>query len=209
MTDRTSRRNSRRNSQLRVTPPTVDDYARAASLLWGEAGEFAVREFDRLNRELLAGELPPLPIVINLTAYGGCIGATRPPGRLQAPRITLAPGVFNRGGKRMVSDVLLHEMCHAALILRGKSAAHSDDPWCELISELSVPLLGREIVARPVRPRRIPNPARAHDPTAPKTIVVRRHEDGALSQADLATWPHPLRPAAFYADQPPLRVPTY
>ena len=35
------------NSQLQVTPATYGEYARAAALLWGEAGEFAAAEFGR------------------------------------------------------------------------------------------------------------------------------------------------------------------
>jgi hypothetical protein len=191
------------------------DYAQAARLLWGEAGDIAAAEFDRLNKELFAGaELPPLPIVINLTAYGRCIGATLRGDWLAAPRITLATEVFRgskrlSGGRRMVADVMAHEMVHAVLMLRGESTAHNDDPWCNLIANLSPQLLGREVTARPVRPRRIPNPERERNPKAPKTIVVRRPEEGAMTQADLASWPHSVRPAGYYSGDETIWVPTY
>lgn len=191
------------------TTATFTDYTQAAALLWGPAGEYAASEIERLNREILDGELPPLPVVIGLTAYGKCIGATLPPRWLAEPRITLAPAIFNRGGKRMVSDVLVHEMVHAALMLAGQSPDHNDDPWCQRITALSPKLLGQEITARPVRPKRYPNPAREQNPKAPKTVVRRCPEEGALSQQQLATWPHSVRPAGYYLDQEPLAVPTY
>jgi len=109
------------DTQLRVTPPGYGEYARAAALLWGEAGEYAAAEFGRLNREHFAGSIPPLPIVVGLAAYGHCIGLTRHRGTsswLDSPRISLAPEVFRgsedrpngspgrmHGGPRQVSDV--------------------------------------------------------------------------------------------------------
>ena len=87
----------------------------------------------------------------------------------------------------MVSDVLVHEMVHAALMLRGEDPRHNGEPWCRVITELSPGVLGQEINARPVLPRRVANPDREADPAAPKTIVVRKAEPGAMSQAELAT----------------------
>ena len=109
----------------------------------------------------------------------------------------------------MISDTLVHEMVHAALILRGEDPEHNGDPWCRLIAELSPAVLGREITARPVRPRRVPNPDRAEDPDAPKTIVIRKPEPGAMSQAELATWPQCCRPGDYYLGGKPIPVPTY
>ena len=71
----------------------------------------------------------------------------------------------------MISDTLVHEMTHAALILRDEDPDHNSEPWCRLITELSPVVLGHEITARPVRPRRVPNPDRADDPDAPKLAV--------------------------------------
>jgi hypothetical protein len=141
--------------------------------------------------------VPPLPILIGLTAFGRCIGLTRG-GWLAAPRITLAPELFNGnhrtpGGTLMVSDVLVHEMVHAALMLRGENPGHNGAPWCRLITELSPGVLGREVSAATVGTRRVPNPDRESDPAAPKTKVVRQAQPGALARTDLATWPHSLR----------------
>jgi hypothetical protein len=200
--------------QLRVTPG-YGDYAHATTLLWGPAGEYAATEFTRLNREHFAGAIPPKPIIIGLTAYGACIGSTlREVSWLESPRITLAPEIFTGnhrtpGGPRMVSDVLLHEMVHAALILRGLSPKHNDAPWCRLITELSPGVLGAKLMARPVRTRRVPNPARAADPSAPKTVVARLPEPGCLPQRSLARWPQSLRSATWYDSDRPIHVPTY
>lgn len=193
---------------------TYEDYRQAAALLWGEAGDFAAAEFARLNREHFAGSIPPMPIVIGLTAFGRCIGLTRGGGWLDSPRITLAPELFNgnhrtAGGPRMIADTLVHEMTHAALILRGEDPEHNGKPWCRLITELSPDVLGREITARPVRPRRVPNPDRDEDQDAPKTVVIRKPEAGAMSQADLGRWPHSVRPGDYYLEGKPIPVPTY
>src|SRR5271157_4166348 len=61
-------------------------------------------------------------------------------------------------------------------------------------------VLGREITARPVLPRRVPNPDRVGDENAPKTVVVRKPEAGAMSQAELASWPQCRRPDEYYRE---------
>lgn len=45
-----------------------NEYAHAATLLWGAAGAYAVDEFDRLNEYVWNGGLPSMPIVIGITA---------------------------------------------------------------------------------------------------------------------------------------------
>ena len=70
-------------------------------------------------------------------------------------------------------------------------------------------MLGRDVDARPVLPRRVPNPEREADPAAPKTVVVRLAEPGQLPRQDLARWPHSCRPADYYTGDKPVWVPTY
>lgn len=201
------------NSLLRATEPSYELYASAARLLWGEAGEIAAAEFERLNREHFAGSIPPMPILVGLTPYGGCIGLTRAADWLDAPRISLAPEVFRgshrtTGGRLQVADVLIHEMSHAALILRGENSQHNAVPWCRLISDLSPAVLGHDIAARPVRTGRVPNPERDVNPKAPKTVVRRMPDPGCISQRALATWPHALRPRGYYHGDRPVYVPS-
>ena len=202
---------------------TYREYRQAAIWLWGPAGEFAADEFGRLNREHFAGSVPALPIVIGITAYGHCIALTR---GHRVPRISLASELFNgsrerpgaggkqtpgriSGGPLTVSDVLLHEMLHAFLMLRGEAADHNAPPWCRMITELTPDLTGDEIKAEPVGTMRVPNPARETDPQAPKTKVVRRAKPGHLTQQQIASWPHSVRPEGYYDIQKPIPVDTY
>jgi len=197
------------NTLLRVTP-TIEDYRNAAALLWGDAGRYAVDAFERINVDVFDGMLPPIPIVIGLSAYGHCIGLTRSKvDWIEHPRISLVPKLFNRDGLRTVDDVLVHEMLHASLMLRGRDARHNLAPWCEEITRLSPIVLGHEINAHPVRPRRIENPERQHDENAPKTIVKRAPLPGAMTQGQLARWPHSVRPTGYYDDDTCIGVPTY
>lgn len=191
----------------RVT--TRAEYRQAAIWLWGAAGEYAADESARVNREYFAGSVPPLPVVIGITAYGHCLGLTR--GRRRAiPRISLASRAFNHGGPRTVFDLILHEVLHAFLMLRGEDPAHNAAPWCAMITELTPAVItGAEILAAPVGTTRVPNPARERDPQAPKTRVVRRARDGHLTQDQLARWPHSVRPEGYYDGQQPIPVDTY
>jgi hypothetical protein len=109
----------------------------------------------------------------------------------------------------MVGDVLLHEMVDTVLMLRGEAAGHNGAPWWRMLTGLSPAVLGRGLDARPVLPRRVPNPERESDPAAPKTIVVRRAEPGQLPREDLARWPIACRPADYYTGDKPVWVPTY
>ena len=190
---------------------TYAEYRQAAVWLWGQAGEFAAGEFAALNREHFAGSVPPLPIVIGITAYGHCIALTR---GHSTPRISLASELFNgsgrlRGGPLMVSDTLIHEMLHAFLMLRGENPAHNAAPWCRMITDLTPGLAGREVQAERVGTMRVPNPDREIDPAAPKTKVVRRARPGYLTQDQLARWPHSVRPEDYYLTQKPIPVDTY
>jgi hypothetical protein len=191
------------NAPLAVTL-TQESYLQAATVLWGEAGAFAMREFQRLNAELFAGCLPPLPIVIGLTAYGSCLGLTRRRGGWsdgQRPRITLAPEIFQgnartRGGRHRVTDTLVHEMVHAKLMLAGDDPRHNAQPWCTEITRLSPLILGHAILAAPVHVRRVAGK------------VQRAPRDGYLPRAILAGWPYTLRPVTWDPG-PIIRIETY
>jgi hypothetical protein len=166
--------------------------------LWGKAGVFAYETFDRINLEHFGGELPALPIVIGITAYGHCLGLTRGE---ELPRITLGSNLIAYtenssikgkpyGGKLVpgqntVRDVLLHEMIHAKLILEGLDPGHNAQPWCEEIARLSPAVLGHEIQVAPVKPRRVDGKVRR--------LALPDH----LTQSELARWPGSLRPAGW------------
>ena len=180
-----------RNAQLQVT-----DYERAATVLWGPAGAYAVQEYARINGAYFDDQLPALPIVIGITAYGGCIGLTRGGGTWEAghrPRITIASNLFARG-RNHVTDALLHEMIHVRLILAGESPDHNAAPWCAEITRLSPAVLGHPILAAPVKPRRVDGK------------VVRKPLDGHLPLGLIAHWP--FRGPEWQAGQP-IDVETY
>jgi hypothetical protein len=162
--------------------PTHADYRQAARVLWGEAGTFAVDEYKRLNKRLFSDELPPVPIVIGITAYGHCIGLTRREGEWDGglPRITLAASLF-RAGENEVRDVLTHEMIHVKLLLADDDSSHNGKPWCAEIERLSPLVLSRPVNAKPVHPRRIEGKNR------------RLPLDGHLTRKQLAAWPQSLR----------------
>jgi hypothetical protein len=77
---------TRRRGQEPAEPPQVRGISAGFSASTtgtpGEAGDFAAAEFARLNREHFAGSIPPMPVIIGLTAFGKCIGATRDGGWL-------------------------------------------------------------------------------------------------------------------------------
>jgi SprT-like family len=178
---------------------SLTEYRRAAEILWGDAGAYAVDEYERLNAAYFAGELPPLPIVIGLTAYGRTVGLCRHTGPWSGglPRITLAPKTFAAGALE-VTEVLLHEMIHARLILAGLDSGHNSRPWCAEVERLSPLVLGASVKAAPVVPRRVDGK------------VVRRPLDGHLGRKQLAGWPQALRsPAELGARGRPIPVPTY
>ncbi|MBJ7605368.1 MAG: hypothetical protein JF885_03520 [Candidatus Dormibacteraeota bacterium] len=166
---------------------TVEEYRVAAERLWGQAGAFTVDRFIDLNARYFGNSLPPLPIVIGLTAYGKCIGATKSKPAL--PRISIASFAYKKGA-RYVEDIVLHEMLHAQLMLAGLNPDHNASPWCAAITSLSPAVLGRSIKAAPVKLRR-----------TGKTVARFVH-DGHLRQAELASWPDCLRPEGYYSDQP-------
>ena len=94
-------------------------------------------------------------------------------------------------GMRYAEDVLLHEMVHVTLFAAGvenddKNPHHNTAQWCAEIMRIT-PQLGLPVIkAAPVKPRRVDGK------------VVRRELDGQLSRADIAHWPHSLRPVGYY-----------
>jgi hypothetical protein len=197
-------------------------YRDAAVKFWGAAGACAYDTYARI-RPALYPELPEqLPIVIGITAYGHCIGLTRP-GWTTGPRITLPPEVFQgttaegasrliRGGERQVDDVLTHEMLHAWLHVTGRQADHDSADWYEAVRRLSPAVLGREVDARRGAARksvRVPNPDYQPGAEVPKTLVRKEPVKAAIQHGDVARWPHAFRPLDYYDHQTPIDCPTY
>jgi hypothetical protein len=176
----------------------VDEQAKyrlAAEILWGEAGAWAVDEYARLNGLYFGGRLPPVPLVIGMTAYGRCVGLTRYRGEWDdsLPRITLQSSHF-RKGTDAVSDTILHEMVHVRLKLAGLCTLHNARPWCAEVARLSPLVFGIEVKVQPVHPRR---------------GVGRQALEGHLTRKQLAGWPDCLRGCLPVPSGPLLRVATY
>lgn len=161
------------------------DYREAAAALWGEAGEFAHDVYAR-NRQLFPGLPEQLPIVIGIAAYGHALGLTRA-GWAHGPRISLASGEFSRGRNR-VEDVMIHEMLHVWLHLRGRAIHHDSDAWYAAVRELSPTVLGRDLDVRRGAARRsvrVPNP-RADEDGQPATLVRKVRVEHAVPHGDVA-----------------------
>ena len=143
-------------------------------------------------------DLPRLPLVVGLTAYGKCIGLTR---YREVPRITVASGVFS--STRMVDDVLVHETLHASLILAGANPDHDSADWCRSIVTLSPAIAGESVLAVPDKVIKVPNGAGGR-----KSAQV--HPRGAPRGPRAgARWPHCLRPDGYYEAAPGVAVDTY
>lgn len=185
-------------TQLLVPPRTeYADFRHAAGLLWGDAGRWAVDESERWNSEAFDNELPPLPIVIGLTAYGRSLAVCRYPGSNRPlPRVTIHPSEFNTEGLRHASHVVLHELLHAWLMLRGENSTHNAAPWCGAIVRLSRRLFDLEIVAIPETNRRAATKA-------------RRAELGAISRTAVSSWPHSIIHPNYYLPVHLMPVDTY
>jgi hypothetical protein len=95
---------------------------------------------------------------------------------------------------RFASDVLLHEMVHVELFVRGvvndeQHPHHNTEEWCAEITRITPALGLPEIKAAPVKPWRVDGK------------VMRRTLDGHLSWDAISRWPHTIRPTDYYADE--------
>jgi len=188
--------------------PNCTDYRSAAVALWGEAGRYAHDSYARI-RAAHFPELPEqIPIVIGLTAYGGCLGLTRG-GWEHGPRISLHSTTTFGRGPRYVDDVLLHECLHVWLHLTGRNPKHDSADWYTAVRRLSPAVLGRELDVTRGSDRksvRVPNPN--HQPGVDDRKTIVRKVRQASEHARVARWPYAWRPADFdYGEQIP--CPTY
>jgi SprT-like family len=184
-------------------------YRDAAVVLWGDAGAYAHEAYARIRAEHYVDLPEQLPIVIGLTAYGRCIGLTRPAWE-HGPRISVSSSLFARG-RLLVDDTLIHEMLHAALMLAGLNTSHAGDDWYAAVRQLSPAVLGQTLDVRRGADRRsvrVPNPAYTPGNGKPATIVRKRSVEDAVSHADVARWPGSFRPKDHDWGAP-MQCPTY
>ena len=189
--------NGQPHSRKRLTQGnSTAEYRQAQQILWGEAGTWAHDTLTELNADFFTNEIPHRGIAWGLTPHGSRLGHTDHNGR-----ITLHPALLDPHsdawriekylGEGYARDVLLHEMIHALFRARdlpspGPQGEHNTEAWCREVVRLA-PLLGlRPVQAAPVQPRR----QDGH--------VVRQHLPGHLTRRQIATFPHSLRPKAWY-----------
>ena len=192
---------------MHTTVITRPDRA-ALENLWGDAGAWVADTWTEHNRAHFDGRLRYHGVVFGLTPHGDHLGHTWSSSR----RITLHPSLLDPSGEdpwsleektgaelgaRYAADVLLHEMVHVCLFDRDVACPHhNEQPWCDEIMRITPQLDLDPIKAAPVKPRRVDGK------------VVRRALDRHLSRADIAYWPHSIRPTGFYArDIERIRVP--
>jgi len=182
--------------------PTWDELPQlklAARILWPRLGPWAYETWERLNSIFFGGELEPCGILWGLTPHGHSLGHFDPRSRI----ITLHPsnvepkgaspwGMGDVLGTRHTADVLLHEMLHQVLTQRhgyrfreAGTSSHNNPHWVAEVKRISL-LLGYNVKAEVVRQRRV------------RGQVRWAALPGHLSLVDLATWPHSIRPPAFY-----------
>jgi hypothetical protein len=164
----------------------------ASREFFGELGEWAQQTWADHNVAYFGGALRPLPILWGLTPHGRALGFYR-----RAQNITLhlslvreQSNAWDLGGllgPRFASDVLLHEMVHQANHeggYRGQEA-HECEPWCAEITRIS-PLIGLDCKAKLIKRQRVDG------------RQLRIPEPGYMTQGQISTWPHSVRPREYY-----------
>jgi hypothetical protein len=179
------------------------DYRAAAVALWGAAGGFVHDCYDHWRP--LFPELPDrLPIVIGLSAYGGCVGLSRYDSPyLHGPRISIA-SQRKYLHTNAVRDVMAHEMLHCWLYVIGRDTAHQSDDWYHAVNRLSPAVLGRELGAKRGGDRRSVRVKLDDGATCVRKVRVA----DALKHGDVARWPGAFRPADWDRGEP-VPCPTY
>ena len=160
----------------------------------GDRGGFAYAGIAWAQTHVYDERLPVPLVQWALTPYGRCLGFTAESVIMADAVITLHPQIWRRGPAYTL-DVIVHELLHVYIrwvlghtdYARGRGTSSHDNPiWAREVMRLS-PRLGLPTVqASPTVRRR-----------AGKTLL-RVMPEGCLSRADLACWPHSLRPPGFY-----------
>jgi hypothetical protein len=198
----------------------VTDLTDLCRLYHGPKGAFAYAAVRWCHEIAFAGTLPVPLVQWALTPYGGCLGNMRPD-ETAPPVITLHPAIWSSrfrlpsdrkgwaaripAGVRYTLDVIVHELAHVDVeyvrggpVVDGKipHSSHDNPRWCESTMAASARLRGTLLevpgfVAQPTRRFR----ARKGAP------MQRRTPEGCLPMADVARWPHSLRPHEYHRER--------
>lgn len=166
----------------------------ASTVFFGKAGQWVQDTWVSHNEAYFGSRLTPLPILFGLTPHGGCLGHYS-----HGKSITLHTSLLRRDsdawqltgllGERYASDVLLHEMVHQRLWEIGYRGAESHEcaEWCDEITRIS-PLIGLDCKAKLIKRKRVDG------------RQLRIPDAGYMTQAQISTWPHSMRPRNYYEE---------
>ena len=161
---------------------TLEQYRAAAELIYPGLGAWTYDRFDEYNRLYFDNVIPVIPVQWHLTLPHGRSIALACAGSLIQMGIYCNSELNLKDGKPCLygSHVILHEMVHIYLQIRGEDPRHNSKPWCREIMRISK-MMGFEINAEPER------------------VVKERLEDGTrksvrksygIARSLIASWPH-------------------
>lgn len=173
---------------------------------WGY-GRWSYDKWETFNNLYFEGILQPGGIFWGLTPHGRALGyyeGWRNSITLHTSLIepsTKDPwGIGKLIGERLAEDVLLHEMMHQAVYQRNEHKSslygHNSELWCTEVNRLvSILKLDTDLVAKPIRQRRIREPDQIKGKGQVQWVV----EEGSMTRIELATFPQSLRPTTYYS----------
>jgi hypothetical protein len=154
-----------------------------AQSAYGPPGGHLVDLWTLYNKRLFGGDLQPILITRSrVFSYGRCVGWIRVD---REPHRQIQVKEFSEEICTDQCRILLHEMVHQALLERGQSPKHADQPWCDEIMRISR-LLGQPIWAGKYTVIRHGRDLRRGNRPAPTELAGLR----ALSHKEIARWPH-------------------
>lgn len=140
------------NGQLNVTLEEAIKIVTRNQDRGTKIGRFLDESFEHINAVFFDGKLPRSLILVELSAYGKCVGSVETK-REDFPRILIHPVTLKRGGLLEAYCVLLHECMHVNVEdviggWRGKvkgDSSHNNEIWCGEVNRIA-PILGLENV---------------------------------------------------------------
>ena len=161
--------------------------------------------FKTYNDKYFNGAIPDYKLTIGVTPYSNRIGLCYP----EQKHILVSVELINNGSdKKIIDDLLLHEMIHAhihcnsALINRydipmTNKSSHNNYAWVDEMIRLSKLMDNlKKFKVEPVKKKRTSyidsNGKKQY--TNSKTFV----RDGFLNRKEISSFPHTLRPNGYY-----------
>ena len=162
---------------------TIDDFKRAAEIIYPEWGAWSYEKFDEFNKRHFNDQIPPMPIQWHDTLmYGGALGLATSKGVIKLGIYKNKSGVLNKGQPTLYgAHVLLHEMIHQYLFVTDRDSNHSSTGWREEIMRVGAEL-GLSFNALPQKVIKVKD-------ENGEFKSRRVNQDGSIAQADIARFP--------------------